>query len=73
MSPRDRSLVTVAVLIAKQQTVEMPYHFNLALENGVKPAELSEVINHLAFYTGWPNVFTAVPVVGQVFASRPKA
>jgi 4-carboxymuconolactone decarboxylase len=47
LSRRDRSLVTVAALIARIQTIEMPFHFALALDNGVKPAELSETITHL--------------------------
>src|SRR5882672_8455720 len=38
LSPRDRSIITVAALIARHQTIEMPYHFNLALDNGVKPS-----------------------------------
>jgi len=67
LSPRDRSVVTVAALIARIQTVEMPYHFALALENGVKPAELSEIITHLAFYAGWPNAMAAVTVAKQTF------
>ena len=54
LSPRDRSFVTVAALIARLQTIEMPFHFALALDNGVKPGELSEIITHLAFYSGWP-------------------
>ena len=70
LSPRDRSLVTLAVLISKQQTVEMAYHFNLALDNGVKSAELSEVINHLAFYTGWGNATATVLIAKEVFAAR---
>jgi 4-carboxymuconolactone decarboxylase len=49
LTARDRSIVTVAALIARDQTVEMPYYLNLALDNGVKPAELSEIITHLAF------------------------
>jgi len=49
MSPRDRSIVTVAALIARIQTIEMPFHFAVALDNGVKPVELSEIITHLAF------------------------
>ena len=44
LAPRDRSIATLAVLIARNQTIEMPYHFNLALENGVKPREISEII-----------------------------
>ena len=52
LAPRDRSIVTLAALIARNQTVEMPYHVNLALDNGVKPREISEIITHLAFYSG---------------------
>jgi 4-carboxymuconolactone decarboxylase len=52
LSPRDRSIVTVAALIARNQIIEMPSHFTLALDNGVEPGELSEIITHLAFYSG---------------------
>ena len=55
LTPRDRSIVTIAALIARNQTIEMPYYFNLALDNGVKPREISEIITHLAFYSGWAN------------------
>jgi len=59
LTPRDRSIVTVAALIARNQTIEMPYYFNLALDNGVKPREISEIITHLAFYSGWENAMSA--------------
>lgn len=70
LAPRDRSIVTVAALIARNQTIEMPFHFNLALDNGVKPSELSEVITHLAFYSGWANATGAVAVAKAIFAAR---
>src|SRR5437588_8127937 len=70
LTPRDRSIVTVAALIARNQTIEMPYYFNLALDNGVKPSEISETITHLAFYSGWANAFAAVAVAKDVFAAR---
>jgi 4-carboxymuconolactone decarboxylase len=70
LAPRDRSIVTLAALIARNQTVEMPYHFNLALDNGVKPREISEIITHLAFYAGWANAMSAVTVAKDVFAAR---
>jgi len=54
LAPRDRSIVTLAALIARNQSIEMPYHFNLALDNGVKPREISEIITHLAFYAAGP-------------------
>ena len=70
LSPRDRSVVTVAALIARIQSIEMPYHFALALDNGVKPAELSEIITHLAFYAGWANAMSAVAVAKDIFHAR---
>lgn len=70
LSPRDRSIVTVAALIARIQTIEMPFHFALALDNGVKPAELSEMITHLAFYSGWANAMSAVGVAKDIFRTR---
>jgi len=70
LSPRDRSIITVAALIARIQTIEMPFYFALALENGVKPAELSEIITHLAFYSGWPNAMSAVGEARELFYER---
>jgi len=70
LTPRDRSIVTISALIARNQTIEMPYYFNLALDNGVKPRELSEIITHLAFYAGWENAMSAVAVVKILFADR---
>jgi 4-carboxymuconolactone decarboxylase len=70
LSSRDRSVVTVAALIARNQTIEMPYYLNVALNNGVKPREISEIITHLAFYSGWGNAMSAVAVAKVVFAQR---
>src|SRR2546421_3250133 len=70
LSPRDRSIVTLAALIARQQTIEMPYYFNVALDNGVKPREVSEIITHLAFYSGWANAVSAVAAAKEIFAQR---
>jgi 4-carboxymuconolactone decarboxylase len=70
LSGRDRSIVTLAALIARNQTVEMAFYLNLALDNGVKPREISEIITHLAFYSGWANAASAVAVAKDVFAAR---
>ena len=70
LSTRDRSVVTTAALIARGQTIELPFHLGLALDNGVKPSEISEVITHLAFYTGWANAMDAIPIAANVFRSR---
>ncbi|MET4482197.1 carboxymuconolactone decarboxylase family protein [Bradyrhizobium sp. F1.13.3] len=70
LSGRDRSIVTVAALIGRDQTVELPHYLALALDNGVKPSEVSEIITHLAFYTGWANAMDAIPAAREVFESR---
>lgn len=68
--PRDRSLITLAALLASGQTAQMTGHIKLALDNGVKPGEITALITHLAFYSGWPNAMSAVGVAKQVFAER---
>jgi len=70
LSPRDRSVVTLAALISRDQTTELPYYVDQALDNGVKPREISEIITHLAFYASRANALSAVPIVRQVFAER---
>jgi 4-carboxymuconolactone decarboxylase len=70
LAVRDRSIVTLAALIARNQTIDMPHYFDLALDNGVKPSEISEIITHLAFYSGLSNAMSAVTVAKDVFAHR---
>ena len=67
LSPRDRSLVTVAALIANGNTEQLPGHLSRARQNGLSETELAEVIIHLAFYAGWPRAMSAVKVARSVF------
>ncbi|WGD32240.1 carboxymuconolactone decarboxylase family protein [Ancylobacter sp. WKF20] len=73
MAPRDRSLVTMAALIAIGQPEQIPFHANRAMDNGLTREEVAEVATHVAFYAGWPRAMSAVPVLKQVFASREAA
>lgn len=70
LSARDRSIVTVSALIARLQTIGMLHYFNIALDSGVKASELSEIVTHLAFYSGWSNALSAVPILRDIFAQR---
>jgi len=70
LAPRDRSLVTVSALIASGQVAQIPYHLNRAMDNGLTQGEAAEAITHLAFYVGWPNAFSAMPVAKEVFEKR---
>ena len=70
LSARDRSLVTMAALIATGQPEQLPFHANRAMDNGLSRAEASEIITHIAFYAGWPRAMSAVPVLRQVIETR---
>jgi 4-carboxymuconolactone decarboxylase len=70
LAPRDRSLVTVSALIASGQIAQLTAHLNRAMDNGLTQAQAAEVITHLAFYVGWPNAFSALPVAKEVFEKR---
>ena len=68
LSKRDRSLITVASLVALYRTNELGHHVRRALDNGVTREELVELVTHLAFYGGWPVANTAVAILRQAFA-----
>ncbi len=68
LSKRDRSLITVAALIAMNRPDQLRSHLALALQNGVTKQELVETITQMAFYSGWPNAVSAVAVARDVFA-----
>jgi 4-carboxymuconolactone decarboxylase len=72
LAPRDRSLVTVSALVASGQVAQIPYHLNRAMDNGLTQSQASEAITHLAFYAGWPNAFSALPIAKDVFEKRQK-
>ena len=67
LSPKERSLVTVAALTTSGRTEQLVFHLGLAKENGATEEELVEVITHLAFYAGWPKAMSAMAVAKQVF------
>ncbi|MFC4352149.1 carboxymuconolactone decarboxylase family protein [Fodinicurvata halophila] len=70
LSPRDRSLVTVAALAATGKAEQLSFHLDRAMDNGLTRAEAEEAIHHLAYYAGWPNAVSTVSVVEDVFAAH---
>lgn len=70
LSPRDRSLVTISVLIATGKPAQLTGHLGRALDNGVRPSEASGVLAHLAIYAGWPSAVSALEVYDQVYTTR---
>ncbi len=70
LSKRDRSLITVASLVALYRTDQLRGHIGRALDNGVTKEEIGEVITHMAFYAGWPTAANAVTLAKEVFDAR---
>ena len=70
LSPRDRSLITVAALITGGNTEQLPGHLERAQQNGLTETELKEVIIHLAFYAGWPKAMSAIQVARRTFQDQ---
>ena len=67
LSKRDRSLITVAALVALYRTEQLPGHLRRAVDNGLTEDELVEAITHLAFYSGWPTTMTAMMIAKAIF------
>jgi 4-carboxymuconolactone decarboxylase len=67
LSKRDRSLITVAALIALNRPDQLRFHLGKAVENGVKESELIEAVTHLAFYAGWPSAMSGIMTAKEVF------
>ena len=61
----------MCALIASGQVAQIAYHLNRAMDNGLTQTQAAEMVTHLAFYAGWPNAFSALPVLKDVFEKRP--
>src|SRR5258708_26553625 len=70
LAPRDRSLVTISALVANGQVAQLTGHIPIGMNNNLTQPEIAEAITHLAFYVGWPNVFSAMPVAKEGFEKR---
>jgi len=73
LSPRDRSLVTVAVLAATYRPDQLDSHMRRALVNGLTQDELVEALTHLAFYAGWPSGMAALTQLKTIIAEADTA
>jgi 4-carboxymuconolactone decarboxylase len=70
LSKRDRSLITVATLVALNRTEQLRGHLERALNNGVTQDEIIELITHLAFYSGWPTAVSGAKLAKEIFSQK---
>jgi 4-carboxymuconolactone decarboxylase len=66
LSQRDRSLITVAALVALGRTEQLRSHLRRALDNGLSKDELVAAMTHLAFYAGWPAGMSGVTELKKI-------
>lgn len=66
LAPRDRSLATIAGLVATGDVEQLAFHVRLGIENGLTQEEIGEAVTHLAFYAGWPRAMAAARVLAEV-------
>jgi 4-carboxymuconolactone decarboxylase len=70
LNKRDRSLMVIAALIASYRPEQLRGHLARGLDNGLTREEISEIITHLAFYSGWPGSMTAARIFKEVLEER---
>lgn len=73
LAPRDRSMITVAMLIALGKQKELEGHLRGALNNGVTPDELREMLLHSAVYCGFPAAIDAFRTAAAVIEQHQPA
>jgi 4-carboxymuconolactone decarboxylase len=65
LSPRDRSIATVAALTVLYRPDELPAHLHLGIDNGLTVDEISALITHVAFYGGFPGAISASRIAAE--------
>ena len=67
LSPRDRSMVTIAALFSAGLYPQLKSHLALGKEHGVTRTEAVEIVTQLAFYCGWPKAWSAFPLIAEIY------
>lgn len=67
LSPRDRSLITIAALFAQGLYPQLKSHLEMGKAHGLTKDEVVEVVTQLAFYCGWPKAWSTFPLIEEVF------
>jgi 4-carboxymuconolactone decarboxylase len=65
LSPRDRSIATLAALTVLYRPEELPAHLRRARDNGLSNDEISALITHCAFYGGFPSAISASMIAAE--------
>ena len=67
LSPRDRSMITIAALFSAGLYPQLKSHFALGKAHGITKEEAVEIVTQLAFYCGWPKAWSTFPLIAEVW------
>ena len=67
LSPRDRSMITIAALFSAGLYPQLKAHLAIGREHGVTRQEAVEIVTQLAFYCGWPKAWSTFPLIAEVW------
>jgi 4-carboxymuconolactone decarboxylase len=70
LSQRDKSLITIAVLVALNRIEQVELHLNKGLANGLTKEETAAVITHIAFYAGLPSAASGIQHLKNVLGRK---
>jgi 4-carboxymuconolactone decarboxylase len=70
LDDKTRELITITVLTTNETLPQLKAHTNAALNIGVTPIEIREVVYQTAPFIGFPKVLNALDTINEVFASR---
>ena len=67
ISPRERSMLTIALLAALGTTEELPMHIRATANTGASKSDVLEALLHVAIYAGVPRANTAIRIAKETF------
>lgn len=70
LSLRDRSMITISVLMAQGLFPQLKSHIKLGMKHGITKEEMVEMVTQLAFYTGWAKVWNTFPIIDEIYNSK---
>jgi 4-carboxymuconolactone decarboxylase len=70
LDDKTRELITITALTTNQTLPQLKVHTNAALNIGVSPIEIREVVYQCAPFIGYPKVLNALDTINSVFKSR---
>ncbi len=70
LSLRDRSMITIAALMAQGLYPQLKSHFVMGKKHGIMKEEAVEIVTHLAFYSGWPKAWSAFNLIEEVYGDE---